>query len=49
MSKVDTQEIQGANKQTCIYTSFICQFMLTYMFYSILKIIFIAEESAIHN
>ncbi len=39
---MDAQEIQGASKQACKYTSFICQFMITYFLYSIFKISLIA-------
>ena len=41
---VDAGEIDGAGKQICIYTTFICQSMMTYVMYSIFKIILIAKE-----
>lgn len=43
MQPKDQQDIQRANKQACVYYCFICQFMLTYMIYSILKIVFILK------
>ena len=43
MSNGDAYEIKGASRQACMYTSFICQFMITYLLYSVFKIYFIAE------
>jgi len=50
MSNIDAREIKSAGRQACIYTTFICQFMITYFFYSIFKIaIIIKGESSIEE
>ena len=45
MTAQDAEDVAGANREACIYFSFICQFMFTYFAYSILKIIFRATDS----
>jgi hypothetical protein len=45
MTAKDAEDVAGANREACIYFSFICQFMLTYFAYSIMKIIFRATDS----
>jgi|LauGreDrversion4_2_1035121.scaffolds.fasta_scaffold475868_1 hypothetical protein len=43
MTNGDAHEIKGASRQACMYTSFICQFMITYLLYSVFKIYLIAK------
>ena len=47
MTAQDAQDVAGANREACIYFSFICQFMITYFAYSILKIIFRATDTVL--
>jgi len=46
MSSKDALDVYGANREACIYFSFICQFNCTYFVYSILKIVSRATDRA---
>lgn len=49
MSTQDFQDLLGASREMCTYFTFICQFMLTYLIYSILKILFISVQADVSD